>query len=54
MGDITLGYQWHDIDVSLFVDNLTNKKYDAVGYLNGSVRIYSPPREFGLKVSYKL
>jgi len=25
-----------------------------VGYLNGSVRIYSPPREFGLKVSYRL
>lgn len=54
VGDITFGYMWRDIDISLFVDNLTNKKYDAVGYLNGSVRIYSPPREFGLKVSYKL
>lgn len=52
--DITLGYAWRELDVSLFVDNLTDKEYDAVGYLNGSVRIYSPPREFGLKVSYRL
>lgn len=52
--DMTLGYIWHEFDVSLFVDNLTDKTYDAVGYLNGTVRIYSPPREFGLKVSYKL
>lgn len=52
--DMTLGYAWRDLDVSLFVDNLTDKEYDAVGYLNGSVRIYSPPREVGLKVSYKL
>ena len=52
--DMTLGYQWRDLDVSLYADNLTNKEYDAVGYLNGSVRIYSSPREYGLKVSYKL
>ena len=54
VGDLTLGYMWREFDVSLYVDNLTDKEYDAVGYLNGSVRIYSPPREFGLKVSYKL
>lgn len=54
VGDLTVGYVWRSLDVSLFVDNLTDKEYDAVGYLNGSVRIYSPPREFGLKVSYKL
>lgn len=51
---MTLGYQWRDLDVSLYADNLTGKNYDAVGYLNGSVRIYSSPREYGLKVSYKL
>lgn len=52
--DMTIGYAWRDLDVSLYVDNLTDKEYDAVGYINGTVRVYSPAREMGLKVSYQL
>lgn len=51
---MTIGYAWRDLDVSLYVDNLTDKEYDAVGYINGTVRVYSPAREMGLKVSYQL
>ncbi|MDB4836993.1 TonB-dependent receptor [Marinomonas sp.] len=35
--------------VSAYVNNVTDQEYDAIGYQNGYVTVYSPPREFGMK-----
>lgn len=43
------GHRW-----MLYTHNLTNQQYDAVGYQNGYVTVYSPPREIGLQVSLSL
>ncbi|RRD57514.1 TonB-dependent receptor [Comamonadaceae bacterium OH2545_COT-014] len=40
--------------LSVYVRNAGNRRYDAVGFQNGSTVIYSPPREFGVNLSWKL
>lgn len=52
--DLNAGYEFSYYGVSAYVKNAADKRYDAVGYLNGSARVYSPPREIGLRVSYEL
>ncbi|XBD32106.1 TonB-dependent receptor [Pseudomonas anguilliseptica] len=52
--DLNAGYDFSHYGVSAYVKNAADKRYDAVGYLNGSARVYSPPREIGLRVSYEL
>jgi iron complex outermembrane receptor protein len=36
------------------VNNAADKTYDAVGYQNGFVTVYSPPREVGLRLTWRL
>ncbi|WP_417701339.1 TonB-dependent receptor [Pseudomonas sp.] len=52
--DLNAGYRFDQIGVSAYVDNATDKRYDAVGFLNGMARAYSAPREIGLRLSYLL
>lgn len=52
--DASTGYEHGRIGVAAYLENATDVRYDAVGYLNGTARVYSPPREFGLRVSYRL
>lgn len=52
--DLAAGYDFSHYQVSAYVDNAADKRYDAVGYLSGTARVYSPPREFGLRVSVEL
>lgn len=41
-------------ELSAYVRNAGNKRYDAVGFQNGSTVIYSPPRELGLRLDWTL
>lgn len=41
------------ITLSAYAQNVTSKHYDAVGFMNGNVTVYSPPRELGMRVSYE-
>lgn len=52
--DLNAGYDFSHYGISAYVKNAADKRYDAVGYLNGTARVYSPPREIGLRVSYEL
>lgn len=52
--DVSAGYQRGPYAVTLYVDNATDENYDAIGFLNGTARVYSEPREVGLTVSYEL
>jgi iron complex outermembrane receptor protein len=47
-------YTLGDVELSAYVRNAANKRYDAVGFLNGSTVIYSPPREIGLRLNWRL
>lgn len=52
--NLNAGYTVGKVELSAYVRNAGNKTYDAIGFLNGSATIYSPPREFGLRLSYRL
>ncbi len=52
--NLTAGYAGKNWDVAAYVKNAANKKYDAVGYQNGFVTVYSPPREVGLRLTWRL
>ncbi|MCR4540164.1 TonB-dependent receptor [Pseudomonas sp. 18.1.10] len=52
--DLTAGYDFSHYGISAYVNNAADKRYDAVGYLNGTTRVYSPGREVGLRLSYEL
>ena len=43
-----------NVDVGVFVRNLGDKDYDAIGFQNGSTVIYSIPREFGFRMTWRL
>ena len=40
--------------LSAYINNIADQEYDAVGYQNGNVTVYSPPREIGLKLTWDL
>ncbi|MGE4452227.1 TonB-dependent receptor [Castellaniella sp.] len=52
--DLSAGYMLKNVDLTVYVNNVADRHYDAVGFLNGLVTIYSPPREVGVRVSWKL
>ncbi|WP_024304094.1 TonB-dependent receptor [Pseudogulbenkiania sp. MAI-1] len=52
--DLAAGYPLGRAELSAYVHNAANKKYDAVGFLNGQATVYSPPREIGLRLTYRL
>ena len=52
--DLNAGYDFSHYGISAYVKNAADKRYDTVGYLNGTTRVYSPGREVGLRVSYEL
>lgn len=48
------GYRFGNTEVSAYVNNLADRRYDAVGYQNGIVTVYSPPREAGIRVNWRM
>lgn len=52
--NLSLGYRVNNqLTVTTYADNLFDKEYNAVGFMNGSVTVYSPPREIGMRVTYE-
>lgn len=53
--DMTAGWRMNrNVDVGVFVRNLGDKDYDAIGFQNGSTVIYGIPREFGFRMTWRL
>ncbi|KRW69636.1 TonB-dependent receptor [Pseudomonas sp. TTU2014-105ASC] len=52
--DLMTGYTHGRTELSAYVRNAGNKRYDTVGFLNGTTTIYSPPREFGLRMTWRM
>lgn len=52
--DLMAGYTYGRTELSAYVRNAGDKKYDTIGFLNGTTTIYSPPRELGLRVTWRM
>jgi len=52
--NLSAGYQFDTVDATLYVNNVADRTYDAIGFLNGLVTIYSPPREVGLRLTWRM
>jgi len=52
--NLAAGVTVRQVEISAYVNNLANRRYDAVGYQNGIVTVYSPPREVGLRLTWRI
>ncbi len=52
--NLAAGVTVQQVEISAYVNNLANRRYDAVGYQNGIVTVYSPPRELGLRLTWRI
>ncbi len=52
--DLAAGYRQDNWELALYLNNATNRQYDAVGYVNGYVSVYSQPREVALRLTWKI
>ncbi|WP_375058607.1 TonB-dependent receptor [Zobellella sp. DQSA1] len=50
--NLAFGKAWGRWDVTGYVDNLFERQYDTYGFQNGFVDVYSPPRQFGIRIGY--
>ncbi len=49
-----IGYETDHFDLYLYAKNLFDKAYDSDGYYSGYYTIYSPPREIGINLAWRL
>lgn len=49
-----IGYEAEHFDLYLYAKNLFDKEYDSDGYYSGYYTIYSPPREIGINLVWRL
>lgn len=52
--NLAAGRRWGQTELTAYVNNAADKTYDTVGYPNSAITIYSPPREFGLRLNWHL
>lgn len=52
--NLSAGYAQGPWELAGYVRNAANRRYDAVGYLNGQVVVYSPPREVGVRLTWRI
>jgi len=52
--DLIAGYLLGNWDIAAYATNVGDQRYDAVGYQNGFVTVYSPPREVGLRLTWRI
>lgn len=52
--DLVAGYIFGHTELSAYVHNAGDKQYDTIGFLNGLATIYSPPRELGLRLTWRM
>lgn len=48
------GYQFEQWEIAGYANNIADQRYDAVGYQGGYVTVYSPPREMGVRLTWRL
>lgn len=51
---LSAGYARGPWEIAAYLRNAADRRHDAVGYLNGQVVVYSPPREFGLRLTWRM
>ncbi|MGB3394793.1 MAG: TonB-dependent receptor [Stenotrophomonas sp.] len=52
--NLMAGYTFGHTELSAYVHNAGNKTYDTIGFLNGIATIYSPPRELGVRLTWRM
>jgi len=52
--DLNAGYTFGRAELTAYLNNAFDRRYDSVGYQNGNVTVYSPPREFGVRLTWRL
>ncbi|KXU37523.1 TonB-dependent receptor [Cephaloticoccus primus] len=52
--NLVAGYQLGDWEIAAYANNVADETYDANGYQGNTVTIYSPPREIGLRMTWRL
>lgn len=52
--NLQAGRSFGAFELSTYVRNAANKRFDAVGFQNGIVTVYSPPREVGLRLAWRI
>lgn len=52
--NLMAGYTFGHTELSAYVHNAGNKTYDTIGFLNGIATIYSPPRELGVRLIWRM
>ena len=52
--NLAAGYAQGSWEIAASLRNAATRRYDAVGYLNGQVVVYSPPREFGVRLTWRM
>ncbi|HIE3983666.1 TonB-dependent receptor [Serratia marcescens] len=52
--NLVAGYQRGDWEIAAYANNVGNKTYDAAGHQGGYVTIYSPPREVGGRLTWRM
>lgn len=52
--NLVAGYPFGHWEVATYANNVANKKYDAVGYNAGYYTVYSPPREVGVRLTWRM
>lgn len=52
--NLVVGYPFGQWEVAAYANNTLNKKYDAEGYNAGYYTIYSPPREVGARLTWRM
>ncbi|MCT4600611.1 MAG: TonB-dependent receptor [Marinifilaceae bacterium] len=51
--NLKTGYEFKNFKVYVYANNISNRRYDSNGYLNGFYTFYSNPREIGIHLIYK-
>lgn len=51
---LSAGYASGPWEIAAYLRNAADRRYDAVGYLNGQVVVYSPPRELGVRLTWRM
>lgn len=52
--NLAAGYAWGRTELTAYVNNAADRQYDTVGFPSGAITIHSPPREFGLRLNWRL
>ena len=52
--NLSAGYAWARTELTAYVNNAADKHYDVVGFPASTITLYSPPREVGLRLGFRL